>query len=133
MDSIRRRVEMDPAPGPHRGLRRVRQSGRRQRDKRPDEATPTVRHERQEPYPRRSGQIHRPAGKHGISDHTSTPLASNTGSPSRSTTTKPARELRLGFDTHGRLLEIVVVLLDDETELAIHAMKARPQYLDLLP
>jgi len=46
--------------------------------KRPDEATPTVRHERQEPYPRRSGQIHRPAGKHGISDHTSTPLASNT-------------------------------------------------------
>lgn len=45
----------------------------------------------------------------------------------------PARELRLGFDTHGRLLEIVVLLLDDGTELAIHAMKARPQYFDLLP
>ena len=43
------------------------------------------------------------------------------------------RELRLGFDTRGRLLEIVVLLLDDDTELAIHAMRARPQYFDLLP
>ena len=32
-----------------------------------------------------------------------------------------------------RLLEIVVLFLDDGTELAIHAMKARTQYLDLLP
>jgi hypothetical protein len=46
---------------------------------------------------------------------------------------QPPRELRLGFDTRGRLLEIVVLLLDDGTELAIHAMNARPQYLDLLP
>jgi hypothetical protein len=45
----------------------------------------------------------------------------------------PARELRLGFDTEGRLLEIVVLLLDDDAELVIHAMKARPQYFDLLP
>jgi len=46
---------------------------------------------------------------------------------------RPARELWLGFDTTGRLLEIVVLLLDDGTELVIHAMKARPQYFDLLP
>jgi len=46
---------------------------------------------------------------------------------------EPTRELRLGFDTAGRLLEVVVLLLDDGRELAIHAMKARPQYLDLLP
>jgi hypothetical protein len=46
---------------------------------------------------------------------------------------KPPRELRLGFDTHGRLLEIVVLMLDDGTELVIHAMKARTQYFDLLP
>jgi hypothetical protein len=32
---------------------------------------------------------------------------------------KPSRELRLGFDGHGRLLEIVVLLLDDDTELVI--------------
>lgn len=35
--------------------------------------------------------------------------------------------------TPGRLLEIVILVLDDGTELAIHAMKARTQYLDLLP
>jgi len=46
---------------------------------------------------------------------------------------QPARELRLGFDNRGRLLEIVVLLLDDGVELVIHAMKARPQYFDLLP
>jgi len=46
---------------------------------------------------------------------------------------KPPRELRLGFDTAGRLLEVVVLVLDDGRELAIHAMRARPQYLDLLP
>jgi len=50
-----------------------------------------------------------------------------------SRTTDPSESLRLGFDTAGRLLEIVVLILDDGTELAIHAMKARPQYLDLLP
>jgi hypothetical protein len=32
----------------------------------------------------------------------------------------------------GRLLGAVVLLLDDGTEFVIHAMNARPQYLDLL-
>ncbi|HEY0259439.1 MAG TPA: toxin [Lacisediminihabitans sp.] len=45
----------------------------------------------------------------------------------------PARQLRLGFDTHGRLLETVVLVFDSGNELVIHAMKARPQTLDLLP
>ena len=45
----------------------------------------------------------------------------------------PARQLRLGFDTHGRLLETVVLVFDSGNELIIHAMKARPQMLDLLP
>jgi hypothetical protein len=31
------------------------------------------------------------------------------------------------------LLDIVVLLLDGDTELALHAMNARPQYRDLLP
>jgi hypothetical protein len=44
----------------------------------------------------------------------------------------PARQLRLGFDTHGRLLETVVLVFDSGNELIIHAMKARPQMLDLL-
>lgn len=43
------------------------------------------------------------------------------------------RELRLGFDTHARLLETIVVVTDDGDELLIHAMKARTKYLRLLP
>ncbi len=45
----------------------------------------------------------------------------------------PARQLRLGFDTHGRLLETVVLVFDSGNELVIHAMKARSQMIDLLP
>jgi hypothetical protein len=45
----------------------------------------------------------------------------------------PARQLRLGFDTQGRLLETVVLVFDSGNELVIHAMKARPKMLNLLP
>ena len=45
----------------------------------------------------------------------------------------PARQLRLGFDKQGRLLETVVLIFDSGDELVIHAVKARPQMLDLLP
>ncbi|THJ75365.1 hypothetical protein E7Y31_05925 [Candidatus Frankia alpina] len=45
----------------------------------------------------------------------------------------PPRELRLGPDLAGNLLEIVVLLLDDGTELIIHAMRMRPKYRSLLP
>ena len=45
----------------------------------------------------------------------------------------PARQFRLGFDTRGRLLETVVLVFDSGNELVIHAMKARPQMLQLLP
>ena len=45
----------------------------------------------------------------------------------------PARQLRLGFDTQGRLLETVVLMFDSGNELVIHAMKARPKMVDLLP
>lgn len=45
----------------------------------------------------------------------------------------PARQLRLGFDTQGRMLETVVLVFDSGNELVIHAMKARPHLLDLLP
>ncbi len=45
----------------------------------------------------------------------------------------PRRELRLGPDRAGNLLEIVVLLLDDDRQLIIHAMRMRPKYRDLLP
>ncbi|MFT2710510.1 toxin [Clavibacter sp. Sh2126] len=45
----------------------------------------------------------------------------------------PARQLRLGFDRSGRLLETVVLVFDSGNELVIHAMRARPHMLRLLP
>jgi hypothetical protein len=46
----------------------------------------------------------------------------------------PRRRLLLGFDPSGRILEIVVLVFDagSGAPLIIHAMKARPQYLDAL-
>lgn len=44
----------------------------------------------------------------------------------------PSRQLRLGFDSAGRMLEVVVLRFDSGDELIIHAMKARRQYLELL-
>lgn len=45
----------------------------------------------------------------------------------------PHRELRLGFDTQGRLLETVVLIFASGDELVIHAMPARKQFWELLP
>ena len=45
----------------------------------------------------------------------------------------PMPEFRLGFDRHGRLLEVVALIFDSGNEMRIHAMKARRQYWDLLP
>ena len=40
----------------------------------------------------------------------------------------PHRELRLGFDTQARLLEILVLIFESGDEMVIHAMSARKQY-----
>jgi len=45
----------------------------------------------------------------------------------------PRRELRLGPDRAGNLLEVVVLFLDDGRQLIIHAMRMRPKYRSLLP
>ena len=44
----------------------------------------------------------------------------------------PAKQLFLGFDSRGLLLELVVLRLDDGGEPVIHAMKARRQYHGLI-
>lgn len=44
----------------------------------------------------------------------------------------PRRWLLLSVDDASRILELVVLVFDSGDELVIHAMKARPQYLDLL-
>lgn len=78
-------------------------------------------------------KVHPSARKHGITDEDVVRAARGYLIAYLLDDELPLRELRLGFDTRGRLLEVAVLLLDDNTELAIHAMKARPQYFDLLP
>jgi hypothetical protein len=78
-------------------------------------------------------EVHRSARRHGISDEDIEQAASSYLIAYVIDDDKPMRELRLGFDSSGRLLETVVLLLDDDAELVIHAMKCRPQYFDLLP
>lgn len=79
-------------------------------------------------------KVHRSALKHGVSPEDAIQAAQwalwieplDDDGP-------PYRELRLGFDTRARLLETVVLVLEADEELVIHAMPARRQYLDLLP
>lgn len=44
----------------------------------------------------------------------------------------PGRWLVVGIDQSGRVQEMVVLIFDSGGELLIHAMKARPQFLEEL-
>jgi hypothetical protein len=78
-------------------------------------------------------KVHEAALKHGIPKEDSIHAASWPVWIEDLDDDSPARQLRLGFDTQGRLLETVVLTFDSGNELIIHAMKARPQMLELLP
>lgn len=78
-------------------------------------------------------KVHDSALRHGVSSEDSIQAASWPTWIESIDDDSPARELRLGFDTHGRLIETVVLVFDSGNELIIHAMKARPQMLELLP
>lgn len=77
-------------------------------------------------------QVHASALKHGIDSASAIVAASRAVYVAELDDDSPARQFRLGFDDAGRLLELVVLTFDSGTELIIHAMKARAQYLDLL-
>ncbi len=76
--------------------------------------------------------VHVAALKHGVSAEDGTYAAQHAVYVAYLDDDSHARQLRLGFDTSGRLLEVVVLLFDSGDELLIHAMKARVEYLDLL-
>ena len=78
-------------------------------------------------------KVHETALKHGVSAEDAVQAASWPIWVEELDDDSPARQLRLGFDAQGRLLETVVLVFDSGNELVIHAMKARPQMLDLLP
>ena len=72
------------------------------------------------------------ARQHGISDEDAITAARSALAGGSLDDENPQRELRIGLDTAGRLLEIVVLLWDDgETEI-IHAMKTRAAYRRLV-
>lgn len=78
-------------------------------------------------------EVRRSATKHGIRPEDSVAAATSAcvfKAPLEEE--NPQRELRLGFDSSMRLLELVVLIWDDETETIIHSMKARKQYRALL-
>lgn len=77
-------------------------------------------------------KIHDSARKHGVDTADAVYAAEHAVFVADLDDDTPARQLRLGFDASGRLLEVVVLRFDSGNELLIHAMKARRQYLDLL-
>ena len=77
-------------------------------------------------------KVHDSARRHGITPKDAIHAAEHAVFVSDLDDDSPARQLRLGFDSAGRLLEVVVLHFDSGNELVIHAMKARRQYLDLL-
>ena len=80
-------------------------------------------------------KIHSSARRHGVSDEDIVQAAEwpQWIEPLDDVDDWPHRELRLGFDTRGRLLEIVVLVFESGNELVIHAMPARTQFWELLP
>lgn len=77
-------------------------------------------------------EVHAAALKHGVTTEDSIEAARNPVFVSYLDDDSPARQLRLGFDSSGRLLETVVLVFDSGNELLIHAMKCRTEYLELL-
>jgi hypothetical protein len=79
-------------------------------------------------------KVHRSALKHGVSPEDAIQAAEwSLWIESLNDDGHPYRQLRLGFDTGARLLETVVLVLENGEEMVIHAMPARKKYLDLLP
>lgn len=77
-------------------------------------------------------KVHDAARKHGIDPADAVHAAERAAFVADLDEDSPARQLRLGFDVSGRLLEVVVLRFDSGNELLIQAMKTRRQYLDLL-
>jgi hypothetical protein len=79
-------------------------------------------------------EIHRSARRHGVKDvdihhATDNPLVVVDLDPH----SDPPKQLAIGPDRAGNLLEVIVLILGDDRLLAIHAMALRPAFHDLLP
>lgn len=77
-------------------------------------------------------KVNESALKHGIGSEDSLHVAENPEYAAYLDAKSPARQLLLGFDREGRLLELVLLTFDSGDEMIIHAMPARAQYRKLL-
>lgn len=77
-------------------------------------------------------KVNHSARKHGIADKDILHAAASRAYESEPDDDVPAKQFVLGFNRHGRLLELVIVTFDSGNQLVIHAMKARRSVLDLL-
>lgn len=79
-------------------------------------------------------EIHRSARRHGVSDNDVLHAANHAlVVVDLDPDGDPPKQLAIGPDSAGNLLEVIVLLLADERLLAIHAMPLRPMFHDLLP
>ena len=76
-------------------------------------------------------EIHDSARKHGVAD-THILHAIDHALALEDTGDDPDRWLAIGPDTAGNLLEVVVMITTEGTQVAIHAMPMRDQYRRLL-
>lgn len=76
--------------------------------------------------------IRQSARKHGISDDDIRAAVNNAVLSGPLDDEHPQRTLIPGFDWQARMLELVLLRYDDGNTEAIHAVKARRIYLDLL-
>jgi hypothetical protein len=79
-------------------------------------------------------EIHRSAGKHGVPEsdvlHA---IEHEIVSVDLEPEADPPKILVIGPDPNGNLLEVIVLVLADDRLIAIHAMKLRRQFYELLP
>lgn len=77
-------------------------------------------------------KINQSARKHGIADEAILHAATHRAYESEPDDDVPAKQFVLGFDGHGRILQLAIVTFDSGNQLVIHAMKARRSVLGLL-
>ena len=79
-------------------------------------------------------EIRRSAGKHGVPESEVVhAVAHEVVSVDLDPVADPPKILVIGPDSAGNLLEVIVLVLADDRLIAIHAMKLRRQFYELLP
>jgi len=79
-------------------------------------------------------EIHQSASKHGVSDDDVLHAVEHEMvSVDLDPDADPPKVLVIGPDSTGNLLEVIVLILADDRMIAIHAMKLRRHFYELLP